>query len=290
MKTTIKAALAGAAAFLLWAGANAQCPHDPTVTGNLLLCPESTSILSTQQYDSYQWYKRPFSGGSAQPIPNATSQTLEVDAYYDTPSYISVAATLNGCAEQSPEVLVDGLAFLPVTVSSFGDFSISPEGELIICSGDTVWMEVLLPYTLNIQWYNDWEPIAGANNDTLVVTTPGNYSVSASPTECPDWTASLGLTIPVIWGNTPGCLTSVKAPQEMLQVDITPNPATSRVQVTVADFAPVSLVLLDVQGKIVRERTFAEQTTLDVADLPKGVYVMHLTSKQGSAVRKLVVE
>ena len=141
MKTILRAALVCAASFYLFTSATAQCNFDPTVTGNLLLCPESTSLLNTQQYDTYQWHSRPFGdNGPAQPIAGATGQTFEVNAY-DTPVYISVAVTFNGCTEQSPEVLVDGLAFLPVTVSSSGDFDISPNGELVICSGDTVWME-----------------------------------------------------------------------------------------------------------------------------------------------------
>src|SRR5690606_27133308 len=146
----------------------------------------------------------------------------------------------------------------PVTVSTFGDFTIGPNGELVICSGDTVWMEALLPYTLNFQWYNNEVPISGANNDTLVVTSPGNYSVSASPEECPGWTAFLGLEIPVVWGAGPGCVTSVKDPTQTLKVEIVPNPASDKIQVTVADFSPVLLLLLDNQGKTVRERKFAE--------------------------------
>lgn len=290
MKTILRAALAGAAIFLFLPETDAQCSHNPTVSGNLLLCPESVSLLGTQQYDGYQWYKRPYSGGVSEPVPGATGQTFGVDAYEDTPSYISVSATLNGCTEKSPEVLVDGLAFLPVVVSSSGDFDVSDNGELIICSGDTVWMETLLPYTINFQWYNNEVPIAGANDDTLVVTSPGNFSVSASPETCPDWTSFLGLEIPVIWGSSPGCVTSVKDPRQTLEVEILPNPASDKIQVTVADFAAVSLLLIDVQGKTVRERTFAEQTTLDVADLAAGVYVLQLTSENGNAVKRIVVE
>ncbi|MBV6440775.1 MAG: T9SS C-terminal target domain-containing protein [Haliscomenobacteraceae bacterium CHB4] len=290
MKTILRAALVCAALLCLMPGAGAQCNFDPTVTGNFLLCPESSSTLSTQQYDSYQWYSRPFgSNNPAQPVAGATGQTMEVNAY-ETPVYISVAATLGGCTEQSPEVLVDGLAFLPVTVSSFGDFAVGSNGELIICSGDTVWMEALLPYTLNFQWYDNGNPINGANNDTLVVTMPGNYSVSASPEDCPDWTSFLGLEIPVIWGNSPGCVTSVKNPQRQLEANILPNPASDKILVTVADFAPVTLRLFDSQGKIVRQRAFAEQTVLHVADLPAGTYVLQLDSENGRAVRKVVVE
>lgn len=290
MKSIIRM-VAALAALLAWGQAvSAQCAFTPTVTGDLLLCPASSATLTTQQYSAYQWYSRPFgSSNPAQPIPGATGQTLTVNAD-DTPLYISVAATLNGCTEQSQEVLVDGLAFLPVTVATSGEFGISDDGELVICTGDTIFMVAQLPYTLNFRWYKNQVLIPGTNNDTLVVTTPGNYWLTASPGECPNWTASLGLEIPVIWGDAPGCMTSVNDPKQTLDVKILPNPASHKIQVTVADFAPVSLLLFDRQGKIVQERKFVEQTTLDVADLPAGVYVLQLTSENGRAAERVVVE
>lgn len=290
MKAIFRMALALTAVLSLTTGATAQCPFNPSVTGEFLLCPESSSTLSTQQYDGYQWYTRPFgSNDPAQPVGGATGQNFEVN-YGSTPVYVSVAATLDGCTEQSPEVLVDGLAFLPVVVASSGEFDISDEGELVICSGDTVFFVAQLPYTLNFKWYRNQVLLPGETDDTLIVTGPGNYWLTASPEECPHWTNSLGLEIPVIWGNTPGCVTSVKDPENTLDAEIAPNPALDKLQISVADFAPVSLILLDTQGKIVREREFAEETELDVSDLPRGVYVLNLNSKNGKAVRKIVLE
>lgn len=72
--------------------------------------------------------------------------------------------------------------------------------------------------------------------------------------------------------------------------EILPNPASDKIQVAVADFAPVLLLLIDNQGKIVRERTFAEQATLDVADLPAGVYMLQVSLENGSAVKRIFVE
>lgn len=290
MKTTFQAALIGAAIFPFAADLQAQCNFDPTVTGNLLLCPESTSVLGTQQYDAYQWYTRAYGdNGPAQPVNGATAPTFEVDAY-ETPVYVSVAATLAGCTEKSPEVLVDGLAFLPITVTSSGDYTVNFDGELVICSGDTVWLEALLPYTLNFKWYDDTEPVPGGNTSTLVVTTPGHYWLTASPGACPNWTATFGFQIAVIWGSGPGCVTAIEDPEPSLDVKILPNPASDRLQVLVADFASVDLRLIDARGKVVRERTFAEQTVMDVSDLPAGVYVLQLNSETGRAVKRIVVE
>lgn len=79
--------------------ATAQCPFTPTVTGDLLVCPEARTTLGTQAYDAYQWYTRPFGSSAApQPVNGATGPAFTVD-YDDTPLYVSVSATLNNCTE-----------------------------------------------------------------------------------------------------------------------------------------------------------------------------------------------
>ena len=87
----------------LWA----QCTFTPTVTpNNIILCPNDSAELTTQEYDSYQWYK------GSDPIVGATSQTLMVHQYEDAGYEFKVAATLDDCTESSVPVLVDGWAFL----------------------------------------------------------------------------------------------------------------------------------------------------------------------------------
>lgn len=137
MKTIAQIGILALFAGIIPARLAAQCAFDPTITGNVPVCPESAVTLGTQNYDSYQWYRRAFPNGTAQAIAGATAPTLDV-AYGETPVYVFVAATQNGCTENSPEVLVDGQAFLPVTVASEGEFDLGPNGEQIICSGDTI--------------------------------------------------------------------------------------------------------------------------------------------------------
>lgn len=277
-------ALTGAAAAEL----AAQCVFNPTVTGDLLVCPQGSVTLGTQQYDAYQWYRRDFPNGIAQPIPGATTPILTVN-YDDTPVYISVAATKDGCTEQSPEVLTDGLAFLPVVVLSEGEFEVGPNGEQIICTGDTIYQIVLQPYTINIQWYDDQDEIPGATDDTLVVTQPGIYWVSGSPETCPEYTASLGVQIPVIWGSSPGCTTGAKEPESSFEVTILPNPARTSVFIAADVPGNIRLVLFDAQGKTLREMDFEVAAELVTTDLPAGIYTLHLQSRQGALTRQLMV-
>lgn len=173
---------------------SAQCAHEPTVTpSNLILCPNETDTLWTQPYDSYQWYR-----GST-PIPGATNQYLVVDQANDAGYNFSVEATLNSCTEMSPQVLVDGWAFLPPYTITDGDpGTIDGNGVQHNCPGDTVLLIMGQPYELNIQWYDNGNPIPGANDDTLVITQgSGDYTVSGSPAVCPDYSATQWIPVSI---------------------------------------------------------------------------------------------
>src|SRR5687768_10000242 len=101
---------------LIFVSVKGQCPFDPLVTpSNLILCPNESDTLWTQVYDSYQWYK------DGNPIPGATNQYYVVNQFADAGSYFSVSATDSSCTEMSPQVLVDGWAFLPPFVMHQGD-------------------------------------------------------------------------------------------------------------------------------------------------------------------------
>lgn len=266
-----------------------NCPFDPIVEGNELICPNESITLTTQQYDSYQWYTRPYGNTALQPVPGATGPTFTVN-YVDALSYVAVEATLNGCTERSPEVLTDGIVFLPVTVISEGDFDIGPNGEMIICQGDTGLLILNQPYDTNIQWYNADGPIPGATHVELAVTQPGQYTVIAAPSQCPNFLSSLGLSIEVIWGTGPNCApTSVYDPSVVLSAKIAPNPAHNEFRVAVDDSEPVELVLLDARGSLVFTQNFSRTARIDVGDLPRGTYFIWLSSVHGTYVQKLLV-
>lgn len=177
----------------------AQCPFTATVsTTTPILCPNDAALITTQTYDSYQWYR------DGQLLPGQTNPTLSVGVDTGAVSYYSVLATLNGCSEFSDSVFIDGWVFLPVTVMSSGSYGVDPNtGDFIICDSteadgaDTIFFEIMQPYTTNVVWYNNGVPIPGANGVQLVVTSPGSYTVSGSPGICPNYTSFLGVTLNV---------------------------------------------------------------------------------------------
>lgn len=168
----------------------AQCTFTPTITpASPVLCPGDTVLLSTQSYGSYQWYR------DGQPLPGDTLPVLPV-GYADVGSAFTVLATLDGCAELSVPVLVDGYVFLPPYAISAGDPSTpDDQGNLRNCVGDTVLLILGAPNTVNVQWTLNGMPIPGATDDTLVVTGTGSYSASAAPVICPQSIRSLGVNI-----------------------------------------------------------------------------------------------
>ncbi len=171
--------------------ASGQCPFDPTITPNdLILCPNAQGTLTTQAYDGYQWFQ------DGQPITGATEQTLQVNSSQGG-SQFTVSATLNGCTETSPAVLVDGWVFLLPFIIHGGDepYDIGSQGEQLFCVGDTALLVLGLPYSENIQWTNNGMPINGATNDTLVVTGAGAWSASGAPAICPNFNQSVGVQV-----------------------------------------------------------------------------------------------
>lgn len=267
----------------------AQCVFDPTVTGDLLVCPESATMLGTQPADACQWYRRDFPSGAAQLIPGATGPTLAV-SYAQTPVYISVAATQASCTGQSPEVLVDGRTFLPLAVQSAGTFETGQNGEQLLCMGDTIWQIALPPYALNFQWYEGQNPVPGANSDTLVVTQPGQYWLTASPADCPNYTASLGLQIAVEWSTAPGCTLRSGEPAASFEAVVMPNPAQESFLIGVDISGTLRLTLVNALGQAIRQQEFAVSTELYTGDLTAGLYSLLLESKEGRVVKQVVIQ
>ena len=264
-----------------------DCPHNPTVQGDTMLCPESTGTLTTQVYDSYQWYKHAYSDSVLQPIAGATSQTLDITYFDDVLFYFSVEATLNGCTEMSPKVLVDGWAFASITVMSEGDFTISGNGELIVCEGDTVFLTVMMPYDTNIVWYNNNTAIPGETETQLVVTEAGSYTVEGTPSLCPDFSQTMGIPIVVIVEECSSAgINDLAGP---FPVSVYPNPALHSVTVDAGDLPITRYRLVNVVGQVLADaKGSATGVTLDLSAYPAGTYLLEIHTPAGKQVKQVI--
>jgi hypothetical protein len=169
------------------------CWFSAAIMGDLTLCAGDTTVLSLQNYDTYQWYSS-FDGQNWLPVQGATGSTLALTDL-DILNYFRAEVSIGGCYETTDSVLLDGYVFLMPFIISEGDFTIGPN---VLCPTDTLRLILGEPYNTNIQWYNFGQPMPNASNDTLVLTNaPGEYFVTASPDLCPNLSFSPGVTVTV---------------------------------------------------------------------------------------------
>lgn len=200
---------------------------EPVIYGDSLLCPNSGGTLSTQAFDSYQWYRRYFGSTQSEPIPGATGQTLEMDYFNYAASFMSVKVTQAGTVYTSEEFFVDGLVFLPPVVQTTGDFTIGPQGETIVCPGDTVFFTLMNPYATNITWYQNGQSLPENTGQVLAVTDPGTYWVQGAPALCPQYIQGLGVDLVV-----EACTTDSREAPTLEGVVFFPNPVSQELYVS----------------------------------------------------------
>jgi hypothetical protein len=263
-----------------------QCTFDPLVTGDTLLCPNDSGVLTTQLFDTYQWYKRPSFGGPAQAVAGAVFQSLNIDAANDAGYYFSVEVTLNGCTELSPEVLVDGWLFLPPFTIIEGDYNIGSSGELILCQGDTIFLISGLPYNTGLQWFNNGLAIAGANNDTLIVTTAGSYTFSGAPAICPSYVQNQFIPSDVTVINCGTGITDLTVKNEIF-----PNPPSGKINFQLSGLTHISIT--DSRGRIVLKKDVDESVTsheIDVSQLKSGIYLLRASGEVNAETYRFIIQ
>jgi hypothetical protein len=264
----------------------AQCDHDPTITGDTILCPQKGGELITQAADAYQWYKRPYGSTQIELITGATSRTLELSPN-DRMNYYTVEATANGCMERSPEKLVDGYAFLPVTVSHSGKYNYNGnQSRCEICYGDTMYLRLNLPYDTNITWFRDNEPITDATSVLYAVTTGGRYTVSGAPTVCPDLVSPLGLTLNVEMVECSPSGIGVTSPAT--GITLSPNPATDHITLTSETIISEVNIFNCIGQLVVKNLDTGNKILVNIASLPPGSYRVVVTAGSQCSVHKLV--
>ena len=132
--------------------------------GPLSFCDGNKVRLSSSETGTLQWYKNSIAvSGATDTVYFATT----------TGSYTLAASNSKGCGISSPISVTATTPFIP---------SISTNGPLNFCIGDHISL-TSNSYGGN-QWYKDGVAISGATNQTLDVSTSGNYTAKVVTNGC----------------------------------------------------------------------------------------------------------
>jgi hypothetical protein len=255
------------------------CPFSPVVfPDSLVVCPNSSDTLWTHSYSSYQW----FDGYDT--IANETNQ------YFLPPDggNYSVLATLNGCSEMSPPVIV--FAYHP-----FQSFHVDVVGDLIYpdtaCLGDTLKLALTpnhppFPPDENIQWFNDGMLLSLSNNDTLIITSSGNYQVSYyDSTICP---GNVIYTSPPVSITFVNCNLLVSENADQKRIAVYPNPSENFVVKINPELIGTTYTIIDMVGKEIGKGMFENEiNNLKLTDVNSGIYILK-TKQQNELPVKLI--
>jgi len=137
-------------------------PTTPIISGTLTFCAGGSTTLTSSATSANQWLL------NGNPISGATNQTLTVSAAGN----YTVQTTANGCTSVSAVATVTQITVPVPTIS--GTLTFCADGNTTLTSSAAS----------GNQWLLNGNPIAGATNQTLSVTTAGNYSVVVTVSGC----------------------------------------------------------------------------------------------------------
>lgn len=184
-----------------------------------------------------------------------------------------------------------------VTVQCVQPPNAGTDGSVILCENDT--SEVLNNYITGEPNTGFWLDPGGFSLGPYNVAVncsvvgAGVYSYVVQSQFCPSDTSHVTVTLQPL-PCTPGFQ---EFPGNVARLDLLPNPARDQVTVELELGKPsngATLDVLDVNGAVVRHMpltingTFLRRT-LDLADLPRGAYLVRVSSAEGSAVRRLML-
>lgn len=266
--------------------------QNPTIEGDLMLCPNSNgtaTITNDVNYETYQWYfKYWFLNDDYQPIENATESSFTYDWYTYDQALLKVVVTLNGETLESNAIQIDSYNWTPIYIQNeLNEFvTVDPnDGTLLVCEGHTVDLNLPPLFSENIVWYNDGVPIEGANSLTYTVTAPGAYTVTASPNICPE---SSNSTNP-LYVQFIDCSLSTPNPELEKNIEIYPNPTPDFIHINKELNADLNYIITDMNQKTLAKGTLTDQySKVDMSQLSSGIYMITLYNGQHSKSYKIV--
>ncbi len=181
-----------------------------------------------------------------------------------------------------------GYTYTPQDPFGFSD-------TLILCEGDSIILCIASQDSaLSYQWFKNAVPITG-ETDTIL-TIPNANGADAGTYTCKSYGTAL-LMPPMTF--CPGIFEFVSEPfivdinstvekEEDFEIIIYPNPANNILFVNIIDVM-TELEIINAQGQKLSTHSLTEKVnSLDISNLPSGVYTLRIKTDRGIAIRKLI--
>jgi len=79
-----------------------------------------------------------------------------------------------------------------------------------------------------------------------------------------------------------------EAARQMAPLTVYPNPATDQVILLTGSNLPASMQLFSIDGRLLHSQTIGSETTVDLSDLPHGVYIVRVSDRVGVRTARMV--
>ena len=237
-----------------------------TVTSaDSLICKGSAATMTAtgtlNNATNWYWYT-----GSCSGTPVDSGATIAVTPNDTTTYYVHGNG---GC------VLMDSCTSFTINVDSVAMPVIYASGALLTSSA-----------TSGNQWYMGGTPIAGATGETYSVTATGWYKVAdTNSTGCSKTSDSVFVSI----------TSGVANINQAIRVNVYPSPVTDilNIEFTDAQYNPTNtnIYITDNLGLVIAtENNPAQKSTLNLKNIPAGIYFVNIVTDVDKQVMKIVKE
>ena len=201
---------------------------------------------------------------STQPIYDGVSFTSE--ALSSQTSYFVSGVNSSGCeSTERSEVVLQVTQFVPPLINANDPSRLSSN------------------YPANNQWYLDNQELKNETGQFLVPTASGVYDLKINVNGCFDWAGSVFITT---------IITGVE--DDSKEFYVYPNPSSDVLRIIIHDQQPMKASLFDSKGSFVSHINLIGiskgwEGHLDVNNLPKGLYLLQLSSGDKKLVHKVII-